>query len=102
MARQDSLEGRWEKLLRRLGLSIQEMERHAVNGQDLSPELIDIRFKLDADNRTSVLVVLKAIEEGEQLVAFTGGVDLSSAVIATAKKLKAGALKWREDRPWTG
>ena len=92
----------WEKRLRRAGLALGHLERFAIEGGFEGVELLELRFKLDADNRTSVLCVLKAQVGDERVVGFVGGLALTDVVIATAKKLVADAIRWREDRPWQG
>lgn len=94
------LERDWDRRLRALGLAIVQVARHTADGVAAAPELTELRFKLEADNRTSVLVVVKARGEERDLVGFVGGPDLETAVIALGKKLGGDAMKWREDRPW--
>lgn len=99
MARSEG-DARFDKLLRSLGFAVLRLERSGPGGEAEGVELTEVRFKLDADNRTSVLVICKGTEEGQQLVAFVGGPDLSTAMIAVGKALAGRALKWREDRPY--
>lgn len=102
MARRSDGDQRFEAQLRAIGFALLRLQQ--ANGGDgvEEPRVTDIRFKLDADNRTSVLVVLKGVQEGQVMVAFAGGPDLETAVIAVGKKVAGGALRWREDRPWQG
>lgn len=93
---------RWEKELRALGLAVYEVQGRTGDGFKGQVELTEVRFKLDADHRTSVLVVVKGERGDERLVGFCGGPSLSAAVHALRKKLVAGAMRWREDRPWQG
>lgn len=98
--REAGLDRQYEKRLRRLGLSLETIQ---VSGTDEGVggiRITDVRFKLDADGDTGVLVILKAREGADKLVAFVGGLSMTDVVIATAKKLSTGALRWREDRPW--
>lgn len=90
----------WESYVSAVGVAIMHLNRHAVNGPAEGPSLTGINIKLDADNRTSVLVVLKAVEGEEKLVGFVGGPDLPTAIIAAGKKVAADVVRWREDRPW--
>lgn len=94
------LEEIWEKRLRSLGMAIAQIGRHTADGSAEGPELTELRFQLEADNRTSVLLVVKARGQESDLVGFVGGPDLPSALLSLGKKLAAGAIKWREDRPW--
>lgn len=94
-------DGSWEKYALRLGLSLAHIQKSCVNGVNEALEIREIRIKLDADNRTSVLVILKALRGDDQLVGFVGGHDLGTAIIATAKKVQADAVRWRVDRPWS-
>lgn len=64
--------------------------------------LYEVRFKLDADQGTSVLAVLKGLDGDKAVVGFVGGLDLPQVVMAIGRKLQKDALKWREDRPWGG
>lgn len=91
----------WDKRVRAVGFALLRLERHAVGGQAEDVELTEVRFKLDADNRTSVLGILKGVRDGASLVGFVGGPDLTSTVLSAGKKLAAGAVRWREDRPWS-
>lgn len=100
MAR-DLGQGEWDKYVRRLGLSLLHLGRSAPGGEGEGPTILDLRFKLDHDNRTSVLLVMKAEGESDTLVGFIGGHDLATVVIAAAKKVRAGAVNWRRDVPWS-
>ena len=93
---------RWEKRLRAVGLCVEHLERYADPGQMEDVCLTEIRFKLDADYGTSVLCILKGTRDGSRIVGFVGAPDLTGCVLATGKKVAAGAVKWREDRPWEG
>lgn len=101
MARNE-LDEQWEKRIRSLGLAVMEVERHQADGAAGGPELTELRYQLEADNRTSVLLILKARGENGGLVGFVGGSTLSDVLLSSAKKLRAGAVRWREDRPWSG
>jgi hypothetical protein len=100
MARQGEAEERFSKLLRALGYAVLRMQRSSEDHDDLEVRLTDVRFKLDADNRTSVLVVLKGLQGRELVVGFVGGPDLESAVLAAGKALAGNAVRWRQDRPY--
>lgn len=101
MAR-DIDDGRLEKALRRVGYSAAHVERAAVGVVAEEPVLYEVRFKLDADQGTSVLAILKAQGEAGPLVGFVGAPDFSTCLIALGAKLAAGAVKWRVDKPWEG
>lgn len=90
----------WDKHVRAVGMALLRLARHTHDGGADGPVLHELRLKLEADNRTSVLVIVKAHGQERELIAFTGGPDLPTAVIAVAKKLQGGSLRWREDRPW--
>jgi len=94
------LDTKWGKTVRALGYAILALERDAGQDHHTQYQLTDLRFKLDADNGTSVLVVVKGTGEEGPMVAFTGGFDLSSALLSLYKKLKGSTLKWRVDRPY--
>lgn len=64
--------------------------------------LDEVRVKLDADNRTSVLLIVKGHDDDGRLVAFIGGPDAETALYALGRKLASGGLSWREDRPFGG
>lgn len=100
MAKQLDHDAIWERELRAIGLAISELEQWAVGGHREGAELTEVRFLLDRDNRTSVLCILKGSVEGEAVVGFVGGRRLTDTVLAAADKLRAEAVKWREDRPW--
>lgn len=95
-----SHEEQWARHLAAVGRSVELLDREsdpAVAGGVL---LYEVRFKLDADEGTSCLAILKGTSEAGNRVGFVGGADLASTLIATARKIGAGAVKWREDRPW--
>ena len=101
MGRRQEADEKFEKLLRALGYAVLRLQK--ANGES-GPDAVrvtDVRFKLDADSRTSVLVILKGVVDGSGVVAFAGGPNLETAVLAVGGKLAGGGLKWREDRPWT-
>lgn len=92
----------WDAHLRAVGVALQRVTRHTHEGAAEGPTVYEVRFKLEADNRTSVLVIVKAHGQDHELIAFMGGPDLPTAVLALGKKLAGGAVKWREDLPWSG
>lgn len=92
----------FEVRLRALGFAVLGLQRFAADSVDGGPRLIEVRFKLDADGGTSTLAVCKAVGDDGAVVAFVGGLELADVVLALAKKLEGGSLKWREDRPWQG
>lgn len=102
MTRNGEADVRFERTLRALGFAVLNLQKANEKAGRDGVRVTDIRFKLDADNRTSVLVILKGVREEEALVGFTGGPDLEVAVLSAAGKLSAGAVRWREDRPYGG
>jgi hypothetical protein len=100
VGKQQDYDQMWEKELRALGLAITEVQEHSTGGHREGPEIKEIRILLDRDSGTSVLCILKAAVGDEKIVGFVGGRRLSDTVLALADKLRAGAVKWREDRPW--
>lgn len=100
MGKQGTADGRFERLLRQIGYAVLRLQRENTDTRNSGVRVTDVRFKLDADNRTSVLVILKGVADDGEKVAFVGGPDLESAVIAVGKRLEGETLRWREDRPW--
>ena len=92
---------RWERQLRAMGLAVAGLQNCTHIGRGSGPTVIELKFKLEQDNRTSVLVIVKARGEEGGLVGFVGALDLETAMIAVEGKLRAGSMKWREDRPWS-
>lgn len=90
----------YEKRLRRVGLSVARIGLWCAGAGQDGVRVVEVRFKTDADDDTGVLLILKAVRGTEKLVGFMGGLALEDVVIAAAKKLQAGAVRWREDRPW--
>lgn len=93
---------RFEKLLRGLGFAILNLQKAAELEAVGTARLTEVRFKLDADNRTSVLVICKGVLGDGKKIAFVGAPDLETAVLAVGRSVAAGALKWREDLPYAG
>lgn len=102
MGRQSEADERFQKLVRALGFAVLRIQKlNEVAGED-GVRVTDLSFKLDADNRTSVLVVVKGTAEGAAVVGFVGADSMESAVLALSKRLVGGSVKWREDLPWKG
>lgn len=99
MARSDG-DIRFEKLLRSIGYAVLAVQGAADRVGEEECQLVDIRFKLGADNGTSVLVICKGVLGGEKRVAFVGAPSFETAVLAVGKALQAKVLRWREDRPY--
>lgn len=100
MGHKQDFDKRFEKLVRALGFAVMNLQKASeLPGED-GVRVTEIRLKLDADNRTSVLVVVKGIDDEGAVVGFTGGRDLEAAVLSLEGRLKAGTMRWREDRPW--
>lgn len=91
---------RFEKQLRGLGYAVLRIQGASEGGDLGAVRLVEVRAKLDADNRTSVLLILKGVLDGEQQVAFVGGPDFETAVFTLGKKLAGEGLRWRYDPPW--
>lgn len=91
---------RFEKLLRGIGFAVLNVQKASLTDPREGVELREVRFKLDADHRTSVLVICKGVGADGDLVAFTGAPDMETAMLALGKALAGGTLKWREDRPF--
>lgn len=100
MGRQSEADERFRNQVRALGYAVLRMQKYNEVAGDDGVRVTDIRFKLDADNRTSVLVIVKGTAEGAGVVGFVGAESMESAVIALSKRLVGGSVKWREDRPW--
>ncbi len=45
-------------------------------------------------------MIINATIGGEQRVAFHGGNTLGDVIIGTVRRLSAGTMKWREDKPY--
>lgn len=90
----------WEKLLRACGHAVVALSRDSGDGALGSVKLTEVRFKLDADDGTSVLGILKGVAAEGRVITFVGGPDLPSVVLAIGKKIRADVLRWREDRPF--
>lgn len=91
----------WEKLVRAAGYAVVAVSHAGEREDGAGLRLTEVKAKLDADNRTSVLLVIKATRGDDSLIAFVGDSSLVGAFITLKKRLKAGGLKWREDRPWS-
>lgn len=102
MGRKMDGDGEWEKKLRALGLAVMRLQMWAEEGEDRTNVLQSLRFKLDADGGTGVLLIMKGVDESGQRIAFVGGLDLSTTVLAAARALRADVVRWREDKPWSG
>lgn len=100
MGHKEDYDERFEKQVRALGFAVLNLQKANEKPGEDGSRITDIRFKLDADSRTSVLVVIKAESEGDAVVGFAGGPDLATAILSTGSKLARGVMKWREDRPW--
>lgn len=93
-------DARFERLLRALGYGVLTIQKASGDRGDGGVLLNEIRFKLDADNRTSVLVILKGTMGADKVIGFTGAPNLETAVLAVKQKLEGGAVRWREDLPY--
>lgn len=102
MARKGESDERFERLLRALGYAVLKLQKRNGTPDAQGVRLTEIRFKLDADNRTSVLVILKGDGGDGPVVGFAGGPDMETAVLSAAAKIEGGGVRWREDRPWPG
>lgn len=90
----------WDRLTRAVGRAAFFLWCRYDRVKKGDTRIVSIKFLLDADAGTSVLGVLQGVREGVRVVAFVGGPDLCSAILAAGKRARAGTLKWREDRPY--
>lgn len=102
MAKKMDPSTKWESDLRAIGIAIRHLERLANVQVPGEVVVYDVRFKLDADNGTSVLAIVKGRRDDEKLISFVGGLDLGTVVMAVGKKIAHGGLSWRIDVPWKG
>lgn len=93
-------EERFEKRLRSVGVAIERIDNASTGDGVGGLCLTEVRLKLDADEGTSVLAIVKATRGSEALVAFVGGPDVGTTLLALAKRILAGRMRWRDDRPW--
>lgn len=93
---------RYEKHLRAGGVANQVLAREGTTAARGSVVLYEVRVKLDADEGTSCLAILKGTREDGLVVGFVGAPDYETVMIAVGKKLAKDAVRWREDRPWRG
>ena len=93
---------RFERLLRAIGYSVLALGKASMGRGDTEPVVHEVRILLHADNRTSVLLVIKAVRGDDRLIAFVGGPDIETALVSLKQRLAGGTLRWREDVPYTG
>ena len=99
MARQN--DGSYEdRLAHHVLFVLTQLERLADVDDPEAICLTSVRFKMDADGGTSVLCVLSGFVGERDMVAFVGGYDLVSCVMALRKKIMKKRLSWRESTPW--
>ena len=91
----------WDKLCMSVGRALFLLQHWAGEETPKGVVLTSIKFKLDADNGTSVLAILQGASEDGEVVAFVGGLDLTTTVQAAARKLRGAAVRWRENKPWS-
>lgn len=64
-------------------------------------EMREVRILLTSPERGDVLMVLKAFAAGSKYVAFVGGPDAVTALLAWRAKEQGAGVKWRLDE-WVG
>lgn len=99
MSKRDE-DSRYERLAHHVLYTLEQLERLADVDDPEAICLTGVKFKLDADGGTSVLCILQGFVGEQEMVAFAGGYDLISAVMALRKKLQKKRLNWRESKPW--
>jgi len=102
MGNKSQADERFEKQLRALGFAILRLQKASEEADPEGFRVCEVRIKLDADNRTSVLLIVKGVMGAEPMVAFAGGSSLESAIITLSKQIEAGTVRWRDDPPWGG
>lgn len=100
MAKQSRADEEWDKETVAMGMAIRRIARAAAVGDLAGVVLTDIRFRLATEDSVTVLAVLKGVGPEGRVVGFVGAFDLPRAVMSCGRSLSAGAVKWREDRPW--
>lgn len=80
--------------------TLEQLERLAEGDDSSRITLTGVKFKLDADGGTSVLLVLQGFREEREYVAFVGGYDMISCLLTLRRKLQKNRIGWRESRPW--
>lgn len=61
----------------------------------------EIRVKTPNETGSEYLVIVKATNQGQKLVAFHGADTFEDALAGALNKMEQRGLQWKEDKPYT-
>jgi hypothetical protein len=100
MSRAADLEREHNRSMQAAGEALWSCDLMAADGGPGDIRLDSVKVKLDADNRTSVLLVLSGSSSEGEFVAFVGGLTAVTAFQALRKQYLAKRIRWRPSIPW--
>lgn len=95
-------EAREAKRSQRIGQVVEALGSAWLCGSLERGVLKDVRLRLPTEADPGVLLVLRATSAAGSHVAFVGGPDAGSVLLAWAERARKERVRWREDKPWSG
>ena len=100
--RQVDAEAREEQRNRRVGEFVQALTQGRGATGVPGGRVTRITMRLPTEASPETLLVVKAIGDDGDVVAFVGGLDVVQALLTWRARDRKDGLKWREDKPWGG
>lgn len=88
----------FDRELRALGYAATFLNRYNDGEECGGVVITGMSIRLDADEGTSTLAVLRGFNSEGRFVAFVGASSFSDCLLAVGKRCKAEALRWRPDQ----
>jgi hypothetical protein len=91
----------WDKRVRAVGEFIEAIGGGRGTTGLRGGSVTRITIRCPSREEPEALLVVKATGEDGDVVAFVGGLDVSTALLTWRAKDGSKGLKWRADKPWS-
>lgn len=93
-------EARQRRREERLWRLLECVWHHSSGGNLMDGRITEIRIRKPDYEGGPVKLVIKGLDESGKYVGFSEGIDTPTGVLAVLDRIKAGQMKWREDKPY--
>lgn len=93
-------EARQRRREERLWRLLECVWHHSQGGNLMDGRITEIRIRKPDYEGGPARLIVKGMDESGKYVGFSEGIDTPTGLLAVLDRIKAGQMKWREDRPY--